>query len=401
MKNISLSTVLLPILVLPVIMTYRLSPGITPYWLFGLIFGLLLLYIFIKESLTKNIVFWLIIILVVGASLVSAVIVRHQTAPIYGVHDIVLQLESALQFFLQGRNPYALTYFNTPLEAWHYSDTLVNPALFHFVMLPWYLIFSLPFYFLSISFLGFFDGRLPLAFLYFFILVLAWKIVRYKKEKTLFVSILALSPATFSYFLEGRSDFFMFAFLFWAWYLLERKRLKLAGIALALAFATKQSVWPIFPFYLIYLGFLSKSFKRTIVALIPFFSTFALIILPFIAWDTRALLNSTVYYLSGNIPNSYPIAGYGWGMVLNSLGVIKDLNSYYPFWIWQLLIAGPIGIILLYWLKKSPSIARLIFSYGVFLSVFWYFSRYFNNSHLGYLSTVFLTAYFWPRNEKN
>ena len=76
-------------------------------------------------------------------------------------------------------------------------------------------------------------------------------------------------------------------------------------------------------------------------------------------------------------------------------GIITDVNAYYPFWIWQLVICLPLAVVLFRWLKKSPKVWRLIICYGVFTLVFWYFSRYFNNSHLGYLSIVFLTAYFW------
>lgn len=401
MKKMSLSGVVLFALVIPFIMTYRIGPGETPYWLFGIIFALLLGYLVFSKI--RSLFIWLVIILVIGSASVSAIIVRHQTAPVYGVHDIILQLESAIQFFLRGQNPYAITYFGTPLEQWHYSDRAINPALFHFVMMPWYLLFSLPFYFLVMPFLGYFDGRLPLVFLFGVLLIFAWRLLRRNSEQQrLFLVLLAFNPATLGYFLEGRSDMAVFSFLFMAWFLLEKRRYFLAGIPMALAFATKQSIWPIFPFYLIFLWLVSsKKLVATVKNLLPFVAVFTLITTPFFLWEPQKFLASTVFYLAGATANSYPVSGYGWGMVLYQAGIIKDLSAYYPFWLWQLAFGLPLMAGLLWWLAKMPGVSRLIICYGLFTFVFWYFSRYFNNSHLAYLSTVFITAYFWPKPKAN
>jgi len=401
MKILSLSGVLLFALVIPFIMTYRLSPGETPYWLFGIIFVLLGAFSVIKNRRLGDILLWITIAIVIGSAYFSAIVVRHQTAPVYQIHDMPLQLESAIQFLLRGKNPYAVTYFGTPLEQWHYSENEINPALFHFVMMPWYLLFSLPFYFISVSLFGFFDGRIPLVVLFVFLLVLVWRLLANHRQQRLFIILLAFNPATLGYFLEGRSDIFMYTFLFWGFYLLQKKRLALAGIPMALAFATKQSAWPIFPFYLVFLWLISgKSLPVMFKNLLLFVVVFGLVVGPFFIWDPRSFLGSTIFYLSGNIPNSYPISGYGWGMVLHQLRVIASLQQNYPFWIWQMIFCLPLLFFLLHWLRKNPTVKNLIFSYSLFTLVFWYFSRYFNNSHLGYLSMVFLTSYFWPKNEK-
>lgn len=407
MRFISFESVLTVILIIPFIMNYRLSPGTTPYWLFTLIFAAMLIYILIdllkinerKLNLLKQILLWFLIFGVVGSAFFSVIIVRHQTAPVYGVHDIILQLESAIRFFLDGKNPYAVNYFNTPLEQWHYSDTEINPALYHFVMQPFYLLFSLPFYFFSISIFGFFDGRMPLFALFVFLLIMASRLIKEPSKKLLFLSILAFNPAMLQYTMEGRSDIFMFSFLFLSFYLLYYKKYFWAGIPMALAFAVKQSVWPILPFYIAFLYFKTTNIKEAIKALVPFILVFVIIVLPFFLWDQKSFLNSTIFYLSGTTLNSYPISGYGFGMLLRELGFIQSLKQNYPFYIWQVLICLPLLVVLLKLLRKVPNVAFLILVYGIFLSVFWYFSRYFNNSHLGYLSLVFITAYFWPKDE--
>lgn len=408
MKNFSLDSVLLFILVIPFIMTFRISPSDTPYWLFGLIFLSLLVYgildiLNVSEKLyfkLKQGILWLIILQVIGSAFISAIIVRHQTAPIYNVHDIIIQQEVAIRYLIHGKNPYQMTYFGTPMEQWHYSDKEINPALYHFVMQPFYLLFAIPFYFISARTIGYFDGRMPLLFLLSLLLVFVSILIKDKRKRLEFLILLAFNPATLSYNLEGRSDLFMFPFLFVALYLLHRKKYLIAGIPMALAFTVKQSVWPIFPFYFAYLYFKTKSFIKTIKLVTPFLITFLIITLPFFFWNMKAFMDSTIYYLSGKTEHSYPISGYGLGKMLNQFGIIKDINKYYPFEIWQIIIGVPVMIILLIFLKRQPNIKRFIIVYGIFLFIYWYLSRYFNNSHLGYLSVIFLTSYYWPDENK-
>lgn len=390
--------------VIPFIMGYRLSPGDTPYWLFGLIFLGLLSYLCLDLfKLSENIIFkfkeiilWILIFGVIGSAIFSAIVVRHQTYPTYNIHDIIIQQEAAIRFLLHGRNPYATTYFDTPLVQWHYSDIDVNPALYHFVMEPFYLIFAIPFYLISSRMFGFFDGRIPLFFLFFAMLFTAGKLVKNKSKKLLFIILLAFNPAMLGYILEGRSDIFMFAFLFLGLYLLHANKYFIAGMPIALAFAVKQSAWPILPFYFAFIYFKNKNMSKTLKDLIPFTITFVAIVFPFFVWNAKGFLDSTLFYLSGNTMHGYPISGYGLGMILYQMGIIKDVNGYYPFQVWQFVFGIPLAIILIKNLKNNLNVSRLILVYGIFLFVFWYFSRYFNNSHLGYLSMVFISAYFWP-----
>lgn len=408
MGKLSLQSALLFALIIPFIMTYRIGPGETPYGLFGLIFLVLLLNLAIdmvkmnssSYFILKSSMLWLAVGLVIGSSFVSVIIVRHNVAPVHTVHDIILQQEAAIRYFLDGINPYATTYFGTPLEDWHYADIEVNPALYHFVMPPFYLLFALPFYWISNQTIGYFDGRIPLYLLFLALLIMAFRLVKDKEKKLLFVTLLAFNPAMLGYILEGRSDVFMYAFLFAGFYLIHLGRIGLAGIPIGLAFAIKQSAWPILPFYITFLYLKTKNVWQTVKLLLSFILTFGIMILPFLLWDAQAFLDSTFFYLSGSSANSYPISGYGLGKFLNQIGVIADIHQYYPFVIWQILIGLPLIIFLIRFLKEATTVSRLILAYGIFLFVFWYLSRYFNNSHLGYLSMIFVTAYFWPEKEE-
>lgn len=408
MKSLRLDTLLAFVLIVPFIMTVRISPHETPFWLFTLIFSGLLAYLILdilklKEKLferLKNITVWILVSVVILASFGSAIIVRHQTSPIYNVHDIIIQQEAAIRYLLDGKNPYSENYFNTPLEDWNYSDTEENPALYHFVMQPLYLTFSLPFYPLFGRTIGYFDGRFPLLFLFFLSLVVAFILPKNGEKKRSFLLLLAFNPLMIIYTLEGRSDFFMYGFLMAGLYMLHKSKFALSGILIACAFAVKQSVWPLFPLYLAYLWFKDPSRKAVKKSIPVFILTFAILVGPFFLWNPQAFLDSSVFYLSGNTPNSYPISGYGFGMLLSEFGLIKDLKANFPFIIPQILVGVPALILLIKYLRKNTSVKVLILVYGIFLFIYWYLSRYFNNSHIIYLTILFTTAYFWPE-EKN
>jgi hypothetical protein len=314
------------------------------------------------------------------------------------VHDIILQQEAAIRYFLDGKNPYAENYFGTPLEDWHYSETDVNPALYHYVMQPLYHIFPLPFYYLSNRTLGYFDGRTPLFFLVFVSLIVAYSLPKKDLDKRLFVILLAFNPAILGYTLEGRSDMFVYGFFIAALFFLYKKRLFVSSVLMAFSFAVKQSIWPIFPFYIVYLWFTRKDKNEVAISLMLFFAVFLAIVLPSFLQNPQAFTNSTILYLSGQTEHAYPVSGYGLGMLLHQFGLITDRYAYYPFIFWQVVVGIPLLIGLLYYLCKNPTIKRMIFVYGVFLLCYWYMSRYFNNSHLAYLSVLFITAYFFPEN---
>lgn len=402
--SVKLDTVLAFILIIPFILSHGIWPRATPYWFFTLIFAALILLVVIDikkvsskvYEKSKNIIMWSLILSVISGAFVSEIILRHESLPTFRIHDIVLQQEAAIRYLLIGKNPYAEDYFGTPLEQWNYSSTDKNPALYHYVMQPFYTLFAVPFHIVSGRIVGYFDGRIPLMFLFFATLIFAHLLIKDGEKKRSFLLLLAFNPAMLPYTIEGRSDFFMLGFLFPALFLLFKSRIFLSAIFMALAFAVKQSAWPILPFYLAYLWFRKKNAKESLKALGVLGGTFALIVLPFLAWNPEAFIESTILYLSGNTPHSYPISGYGFGMLLNQFGIISNLKDNFPFVIFQLLFGVPLLIYLLKYLKRNMSVKTLILMYAIFLSVFWYFSRYFNNSHIAYITILVTMAYFWP-----
>lgn len=408
MMSPTLDALLLYALSIPIVMQYRLLPiDGTPYWLFGILFIVLTTNVVIsgypnilgawKKHLDKikDIILVIVLSIVLVGVLGTAMVDRARTAPVYGVHDIILQQEAAMRYLIVGKNPYKETYFGTQVESFNYDEPgdteAVNPALYHFVMPPWYLLFPFSFYYSARPVLGYFDGRFVSLFCMIALLLIIRKWFRHPAVGRSAIILSALSPAVFDYFIEGRSDVFAFFWLVFSLFLLERKKYIWSAVVVALAFMSKQTTWFVFPFYFVYMWVsVRASIKRVIASLSMILIVVMILAIPFMVWDSRAFLNSVIFYLSGNAPHSYPVSGYGLSMVLKEVGIISDIHAYYPFAIWQAVFGIPALLGLSMWLHKSPAMSKLLIAYGVLLTIIWYTSRYFNNSHLGYISMIFV-----------
>jgi hypothetical protein len=410
MKIKQLNVILLLLCGMPLVFKYRIFPINGTSYIYFLLFFILNVINFISvftdifdNFLLKKQSFYIILSLLILSisffgTITTAIIDRGRTAPgqAYGVHDIVLQLESALRFLSARKNPYLETYFKTPMVKWHYDEegkTAINPALYHFVMPPWYLVFSYPFYFLSMRTLGYFDGRIPLLFCLIGIVYLLFKWFK-NQDLALFISILILlNPITVDYTIEGRSDLFALFWLILAYWLLINKKFIFSAVIFALAILSKQTIWFFIPFY-IYSYFKIDSQKKYLwSSAFIFIITGLVLTMPFIIWNYRAFIDSTVFYLSGNTPNGYPISGYGLAMIFRELKFVKSIHEYYPFIIWQVVFGLPVLIWSFRWLRNKYNHHRIFWVYTVFLGVIWYTSRYFNNSHIGFLTSLVTLSY--------
>jgi hypothetical protein len=405
-----INAILLFALSIPIVMRYRILPvDGTPYWLFGVLFLVLMVHCVVAfvpsvlgkfsryRAVVQNIFLIITLCIVVGGSSITAMVDRAKTAPVYGVHDIILQQEAAMRYVITGKNPYKETYFGTPVESFHYAeignDKAINPALYHFVMPPWYLMFPFAFYYTVRPMVGFFDGRMVSLFTMGMLLVACWDWFKDKQIARLAIILSAMSPAVIDYFIEGRSDVFALSWLVVSLVLLQRRLFTWSAVVMMLAFLSKQTTWFILPFYGLLMWKATIKRPSTLWSSVFVACVTGLIItLPFFLWDPKAFLDSVIFYLNGSSAHSYPVAGYGLSMVLYAAGVIRDLHAYYPFIIWQVICCGPLFFVLMRSLWKEPTQTRLMLAYAVFLMVFWYVSRYFNNSHLGYLSMLFVLA---------
>lgn len=346
----------------------------------------------------KLAIFALVFILLIGKSFYSAVKLRHLDSS-YPVHDNPIQIETAAKYLYQGKNPYSQTY----PELIKNTVWKENPAVYHVVTLPFYIISSAGILWLTNFFFGWFDERIVHLIVFLPAVFLIWR-QRYnlsKESYLIFLIVFFFNPFFAQFFISGRSDVFVFSWLFYCFYALLNKNNILASFFLALAFMSKQSAWPFVPFFFIYLYFLKKGKLKTRIQEIMketyvFFIIVAVFVIPFLIWDAKGFIDGVYNYPAGVLKTSVAIAGFGFGGFLREMKLVK-INGYFPFWIYQTIFCLPVFVFLIKCLKKNKSILILLQSYAIFLFVFWFFSRFFFENYIGFVIMIFLSSFLFVK----
>lgn len=320
------------------------------------------------------------------------------------INDSALQIEIAGRYILLGINPYSESYEQTDLAKWKYVDdagNTINPALYNNVHPPLLLMVSALEYRIFSQLLGWSDIRVIYLFAYVSILILAWRKFGVTQQLLLFLVFVAANPLFTTFISQGTNDVVVLALLLWSLFMVERKgsSLLMAGGLLGLALATKQTAWVAAPF--VFFRLMAIKPRRTVWPFIAGTITTALLCyLPFIVWNAGAMINSIVLYISTNtttLTPIHPIEGIGFSAVLPALGIVKTIYSQYPFMIVQLSALIAVWIFYLF-VKRHPATKNTsheLFFIAMATAVVWFFSKYFLQSHLGYIVTLFGCAYFW------
>jgi len=328
---------------------------------------------------------------------------RHRTLPQNFVNDSAMQAEIAGRYLLLGLNPYSTPYDKSDLAKWPYIDEMgnkTNPALFNNIHPPFLLLVSAAQYRVFAQLFAWSDIRVVYLLAYASLFVLAFWKFGISEKTLLFLIFGALNPLLTTFIPEGTNDVMVLALLLWALFAAEKKSFIISGILLGLAMGTKQTAWVAAPFFAYWLWKQqpAKAFRQFLLSTIL---TAGAIYLPFFVWHAEALIKSLVLYVTTD-PRAqqfiHPIEGIGFSPVLPKLGVVKSLYSTFPFWIIQ-IIAYTVSF-LLYWLhtkrgSKEEKNVLFFMAFGTLMA--WYFSRYFLQSHLGYIITLFTFSYFWDQ----
>lgn len=330
----------------------------------------------------------LILLTLVGPMFLQ-IAARRSTAPERFVHDGALQMEEAVKMLEQGKNPYREDFRATPLPRW--SGRLYNPAVDHFVYLPGHLLLATAAQKFFTPVLGFYDDRF-LSFTAYLAAVALVILLAPDRTWRLRAAVgLGLNPLLVPYLANGRNDTVVFALLAAAWFLLVRRRPVLAALAFGVAATVKAFAWFLAPAFLIAL-LASAPGRRWLEKLRARWAALALVIavvlavlLPFALWDSVSFVDDVVSYPSGSSPTSYPIAGGGLAVLFLQAGVVRSINDYYPFWMFQLTAFLGLSALLLPHLVRSPkfSAAALVGTLTLFAVMF--VSRFFTENHVGLL----------------
>ncbi|MEW5719289.1 MAG: glycosyltransferase 87 family protein [Chloroflexota bacterium] len=346
-----------------------------------------------QQMNVKLIAVWLTIIAFVLIPTVAAILYRHNSAPHLYIHDGAIQAEEAIKFLLAGSNPYAEDYLNTPMARWSYreSGVTVNPALYHLPYLPLTFLAGVPFYFLSQFALGWYDQRFVYLLMFVALVLLLLRLGRTPRDKLAMVMLVALTPLFVPFFIEGRNDIVPLFWLIGSIYSLQRGRADWAGVWLACAAVSKQTAWFMLPFFALYVLAPAqqsnwRDLARRAHVFIPAIILFVVIVAPFVTWNPAAFMEDVINFQSGISagPTNYPIKSLGLGSLAVGFGLVEKITDPFPFSIFQIGLSGLTLAILLARQWRNNTLAQMTINYAILFFVSAFFSRTFNNNHLGF-----------------
>ncbi len=379
-------------------------------FLITLIFSLLayLYYWAIKKNNKKTKIVIIICILIIQFLILAARInIRFQGSgtEIYP-HDGITQTEVAIDFLLQGKNPYQENYYGTALdnERDHFLKmtagkkrwTMINPALESYAYMPLHFILPLPFKCVFTKMFDFYDGRILNFIFYLLSCLLIYRLTDTNKKKNCLLVFFTLNPLMHEDLIFGYSDIMPIYFLLLSYYFLKKERYSISIIALTLAGLIKQNILFFWPFFLTFILFkkylpitkqsLLKFIKYPLIMLLPI----CVVLLPFILWNPVAFYHDTVYYLG----HLYPARGIALAGLLVRSDIIKHPLDSYNFEIWQIIFITISLPLLLYRQYKNNTPKNAYLHGTLLMGGVWFFSRNFTEGHLDVVITNLLITLF-------
>ncbi len=310
-----------------------------------------------------------------------------------GTHDGALQVEEALNFLGQGKNPYVEKYDETSLQYGGFSNLELsrNPAFDHFVYLPGFLVLSYPVYSVMDRLDLFYDQRYIYLFAYALLVLLLPLMVKPPSLKLLILAAVGLNPLLAGPVIFGMNDVLVLFLIAVMVLLLIRGKFLFSAVIFGLACTFKQSVWFLTPFYVLFL-YPHMLERRRVLQLSKLLgvsvATAFVISAPFAFWDLSAFVTDVFSYPAGAVPVNYPIRGYTLGRLLLGMGVIESPLDRFPFWIFQLIIGVPLLVFLIKYQLRRNTVGSMLIAAGVFTFGMGVLSRFFQDNYVGYVAVV-------------
>lgn len=377
----------------------------------------LLIYLLVDEFVRREetrhrlkiLLIWTILLCTVFLPTLKLVLLRQGSGPASYSHDGgVIQTEVTIDYFLAGRNPYVEDYLSTPMAEWGINE--FRTALYHYPYLPWTFIFSAPFKLAADALLGWYDQRILYLLLFALALLLLPRLAARRSDRLLLLMLIGLNPIMGSDLIFGQNDSFVLGWIvisLWLWRT-GRERgstgWQLASAAVfGLACASKPTAWFLAPFYLVlaagerrtdlvesFATWLGRGMRRTWPAVL----VALLLIGPYLVWNAGAIYDDVWGWSSGTSKSAYQVWGWGASNLVLAFGWLRSRFDYWPFWVPQLLAGIPLMVALLLRQLRENTVNRALWSYALFLFVFFFVSRFLNENYLGYLLAFFALAVF-------
>ena len=382
---------------------------LTAFGLFAFL-GYILLDLF-KERISAKTLFVGKYLLLLSIILITVIfpslklsILRHENLPQSYCHDGgVIQTEAAIDFFLEGKNPYSEDYRDTPMANWGFEQ--FRSALDHYPYLPATFILSAPFKLVAEAVWGWYDQRFTYLIFFILTLFLVAGLTRDRPDDLLGLTMfIGLNPIMGLDITFGQNDSFVLTWLVLSAWFLHRKNWLWSSIFFGVAAASKPTAWFLAPFWgLTTLGISSIPFTSLISRdtltklakrIAPAIITFLIFTLPFFIWSPHDFIDDVWRWAAGTAQTHYQIWGLGFANFILAWGGLPDRFAYWPFWIPELIIAVPLIIVLLFKQLRNNTISSWFWHGAILLLGFAYFSRFLNENYLGFILALFALGYY-------
>lgn len=310
-------------------------------------------------------------------------------------NDGALQTQAAATLILDGANPYAADYHHTIFSSFFRDRPLGadSGALTHYAYPPLIPILSIPTMWINQTFDTHLDGQILYLYVFFLLVAILCLAARTWERRTTIVLLTLANPFVWMYPLAGWNDIIFITAIVGSAILIERKHWLSAGIIFGLALAAKQTAWLTVPLWLYWLWRHGRSHpiekKKIQQAILAAGMTAGAIYIPFILWNGPALYDDIVRYVSGVLPNTFPIQGITFLQYLRVWGVIDSPWTRTPTWIFELFFGLPTLWLVSQWLKNDLMASRWIFASTIFILVVTLFNRFGGEN---YYAAIFLLA---------
>lgn len=352
----------------------------------------------------KYLLLWIIILTLVILPTLKMTILRHENLPQSYSHDGgVIQTEIAVDYFLDGKNPYIEDYHNTPMAEWGFEQ--FRTALDHYPYLPATFVLSAPVKLASDGLLGWYDQRFTYLILFVITLLLAYALTKQRPKDALGLTmLLGLNPIMGLDVIFGQNDSFVLAWLVLSVWFLYRKNWLWSSIFFGIAAASKPTAWFLAPFWALALldrptiAFSQLFSKQTLTTVIkrilPALGVFLLFLLPYFVWSPHDFADDVWRWAAGTAQVHYQIWGLGFSNFVLASGRLASRFAYWPFWLTETLVALPL-LILLFWKQLRDNSRASWFWHGAILLLgYAYFSRFLNENYLGFLLGILALGYY-------
>lgn len=340
----------------------------------------------------------MLLVLVIGLLTIAPTIAAIATRERVGItsleEDSAVQTELAVDRLLHGTPIYGTDWTHTVMAQMPWSTGLApsNPALHHFVYFPLTFLSAVPVRLFAAAVGLTFDYRMVLLVFIGIGLFSVWLLPIRAPDRFAIAIALFLNPLVTLYLWFGRNDLVFASLIILALALLTRGRPVWASLTLGFAAAFKLFAAPAVPVLLavLWLRFRRSHDRRELGFSLLALSAFPLAtILPFLIQAPDAFLRDVVRYPGGGLPDSFPIAGFGFGGILLLLGLVHH-QDYFPFGVFQLAAVAAAAFLGLRTFIARPTLRRWMLAYLAMFFALAFFARYFNDSHVGVLAALAL-----------